>query len=73
MHAIRTIRRVLWTHAHPTAEHSSAPSTNGEEHLCFLRFLRFPRSFVPAYEFAVPKNREIRGNLQRKDSRGCCL
>ncbi|EYB82448.1 hypothetical protein Y032_0360g3456 [Ancylostoma ceylanicum] len=51
------------TCAHPTAEHSSAPSTHGKERLHFLHFLRFSRSFIPAYEFAAPKNPEVWGNL----------
>ncbi|EYC25599.1 hypothetical protein Y032_0011g1293 [Ancylostoma ceylanicum] len=61
------------TQTHPTAEHSSAPSTHGKERLYFLHFSLLSRSFIPAYEFNVPKNPEIQGNLQREDFRGRCL
>ncbi|EYC43748.1 hypothetical protein Y032_0481g2244, partial [Ancylostoma ceylanicum] len=61
------------THAHPTAGHSSAPSTHGKQRLHSSHFSLLSRSFIPAYEFTVPKNPKIRGNLQRKDFCGCCL
>ncbi|EYC13020.1 hypothetical protein Y032_0045g1221 [Ancylostoma ceylanicum] len=61
------------TRAHPTAEHSSAPSMRGKKCLYFLHFSLLSRSFIPAYEFTVPKNPLIRENLQSKDFRGCCL
>ncbi|EYC44108.1 hypothetical protein Y032_0472g2073 [Ancylostoma ceylanicum] len=61
------------THAHPAAEHSSAPSTHGKQRLPFLLFSLLLRSSIHAYEFTVPKNSEIRGNLQRKDFCGFCL
>ncbi|EYB91712.1 hypothetical protein Y032_0203g1851 [Ancylostoma ceylanicum] len=68
-----THRASCGTHAHPTAEHSSAPSTHCKERIHFLHFSLLTRSFIPAYEFIVPKNPEIRGNLLRKDFCGCCL
>ncbi|EYC33268.1 hypothetical protein Y032_0002g696 [Ancylostoma ceylanicum] len=61
------------THAHPTEEHLSAPLTHGKKHLYFLHFSLLLRSFIPAYEFTVPKNPEIRENLPREDFRGHCL
>ncbi|EYC39058.1 hypothetical protein Y032_0679g1463 [Ancylostoma ceylanicum] len=61
------------THVHLTEEHSSAPSTHGKERLHFLHFSLLSNNFIRAYELTFPKNPKIRGNLKRKDFRGCCL
>ncbi|EYC43847.1 hypothetical protein Y032_0479g2223 [Ancylostoma ceylanicum] len=59
------------THAHLTAEPSSAPSTHGKGRFHFLHFSCLSRSFIPAYDFTVLEYPETGGDLQCKDFRGC--
>ncbi|EYC45009.1 hypothetical protein Y032_0442g1535 [Ancylostoma ceylanicum] len=75
VYGTRTVHTVSWRGGH-ILQRSTRPRhrhTEKNASVPYVRFSRPSRNLVPAYEFTVPKNREIRGNLQHKDFLGAAF